>query len=52
MKCPKCGGEISTYDIRPREDNRNWRRKRCIECDYRFTTVELTIVDLAKEIAR
>ena len=52
MKCPKCGGKARTYDTRPKADNRNWRRKRCVACDYRFTTIELTAVDLAKQIRR
>lgn len=52
MKCPKCGGKVRTFDTRPRPDNTNWRRKRCTVCDYKFTTIELTTVELAKQIAR
>ena len=52
MKCPKCGGKARTYDSRPRMDNRNWRRKRCVVCDYRFTTIEMTSTDFAKELRR
>jgi len=52
MKCPKCGGRIRTFDSRPRPDNTVWRRKRCDACGYRFTTVELTTVELAKQIGR
>lgn len=52
MKCPKCGGKARTIDTRPKPDNTNWRRKQCRECGYRFSTVELTTVALAKQIGR
>lgn len=41
MICPKCGsGELSIVDTRPRRGIVR-RRRRCIWCDHRFTTVEL-----------
>jgi transcriptional repressor NrdR len=50
MICPKCGsGQIFTVDSRPMPRiNRTRRRKQCVDCCYRFTTYELTAVDLAK----
>lgn len=44
MICPKCKkeGAIITVDSRPDYDEpRVWRRKRCVFCGYRFTTVEV-----------
>lgn len=49
MICPKCGGKVRTIETRPNPyNNQNRRRKRCMKCDYRFTTYELTAVDLAQ----
>ena len=41
MKCPYCGSTRNIVkDIRPRPDGKNWRRRKCMECGKRFTTLE------------
>ena len=41
MKCPMCGNEsIITIDTRPDQDN-VVRRKKCLICDYRWSTIEI-----------
>ena len=52
MKCPKCCGKVRTVETRPKPDNTNYRRKKCEVCGYRFSTVELTATDFAKQVIR
>ena len=40
MNCPICGCETSVVDSRPSEDSVK-RRRQCVECKHRFTTVEI-----------
>lgn len=42
MRCPKCGGDTQVIDSRPDEKHGwyIWRRRRCYDCTYRFTTEE------------
>lgn len=42
MKCPKCGAENDkVIDTRPSDEGRAIRRRRvCLECEYRYSTVE------------
>lgn len=40
MTCPVCGAKTRITDVRPQVDF-NRRRRRCIECGYRFTTYEV-----------
>lgn len=41
MKCPMCGCEnLTTADSRPEEDC-IIRRRKCLECNYRWTTIEI-----------
>ena len=42
MRCPACGNkETKVVDSRPTEDDTSIRRRRkCISCEYRFTTYE------------
>ncbi|MCK4830326.1 hypothetical protein KA005_82170, partial [bacterium] len=41
MRCPYCKS-FNQYvtDSRPRSDNYTWRRRKCLECGYKFTTYE------------
>ena len=50
MICPKCGSiNRRCYDSRPcNGKNQVRRRYRCLDCDYRFTTYELTAVEKAR----
>ena len=52
VKCPKCSGKVRTVETRPKPDNTNYRRKKCEVCGYRFSTVELTATDFAKQVIR
>lgn len=58
MRCPKCNGlKSSVLDSRQADDgNTIRRRRRCEECDYRFTTFERveekTIVVVKKDGTR
>ena len=40
MNCPKCYGETHVVDSRPNEDSVR-RRRECVECKHRFSTVEI-----------
>lgn len=40
MKCPVCDGDTFVYDSRPKQDSTN-RRRKCLYCDYKFTTIEI-----------
>lgn len=40
MECPKCGGETTVLKTRQYEE-RVYRRRKCRDCGFRFTTDEL-----------
>ena len=42
MKCPKCGeSDDKVIDTRPNEEGRSIRRRReCVACGYRYSTIE------------
>lgn len=41
MKCPKCGScQIDVIDSREKPDNTRYRRRSCIDCGHRFSTIE------------
>lgn len=40
MKCPKCNGNTKVTDSRCEDDCVN-RRRVCLECGYRFSTIEV-----------
>jgi len=44
MNCPKCGKDTNTIDSRPCANNEVRRRRKCVNCGYRFTTYEMTAV--------
>lgn len=44
MRCPKCDSEnTSTLDSRIRNDGNTRRRRRCHNCQYRFSSIEIDI---------
>jgi transcriptional repressor NrdR len=43
MKCPQCKGEqFGVVDTRPSYGNTQKRRRKCFDCDHRWTTYEIT----------
>ena len=42
MLCPMCDGETKVTDSRPKVDSVN-RRRECLECGFRFKTVEVDV---------
>ena len=40
MTCPECGEKTKVIDSRSHEDSKN-RRRECVVCRYRFSTVEI-----------
>ena len=42
MTCPVCGGKTGVCDSRAKADS-IYRRRRCLECDYRFNTLETEV---------
>lgn len=40
MICPNCEGYTSVYDSRLTTGNRFRRRRKCLDCGFRFTTYE------------
>lgn len=42
MKCPKCGSDaLVCIDTRPSDETVR-RRRKCLNCDYRFNTFEIS----------
>ena len=41
MNCPLCKGQTIVVDSRP-HDNDTTRRRECLACEYRFTTIEVS----------
>ena len=55
MRCPKCDSEnTSILDSRIRNDGNTRRRRRCRNCQYRFSSIEIDIdeYDDLKELAK
>jgi len=40
MKCPKCKGSTRVVWSRPESDTEIRRRRECLACSHRFTTIE------------
>jgi len=40
MPCPHCKGKTKVFDTRLNPDNNVRRRRRCMKCGYRFSTIE------------
>lgn len=40
MTCPYCGEKTRVVDSRTQEDSK-YRRRECVECKHRFSTVEI-----------
>lgn len=47
MKCPKCGGKTVVFDSRPR-DGTIWRRRKCTDCGYRYSSYEMPLTEKAR----
>lgn len=47
MECP-CGGETCVMDSRPSPHGRILRRRRCMSCNRRFSTYEISADTLAE----
>lgn len=45
-KCQKCGGVTRVVDTRPNREY-IWRRRQCVACGHRFSSIEVT-ADMAK----
>lgn len=44
MICPECGStNLYCIDSREMRGNKRRRRHKCLDCDYRFTTVEIIV---------
>ena len=39
-RCPKCGGDSTVIDTRERLNSDIRRRRKCLSCGYRWSTVE------------
>ena len=53
MTCPKCGSvRLGVIETRDAPENTVRRRRTCYICGYRFTTYELTALELTKQIGR
>ena len=42
MTCPVCGGKTHVVDSRQSEDSIK-RRRECLECNHRFSTLEIDV---------
>ena len=40
-QCPKCGGGTKVINTRVDKEGHIRRRHKCLECDYRYNTVEV-----------
>lgn len=44
MICPDCGSrDLYCVDSREMRGNKRRRRHRCLNCDYRFSTIEIIV---------
>ena len=43
VPCQKCGHKTSVLEGRDRSDDTYRRRRECLECNHRFTTIEGTV---------
>lgn len=44
MNCPQCNGlQNKVYDSRHKENNLIWRRRECLDCGCRWTTIEVSL---------
>lgn len=44
MKCRACGSDKSkVVDSRAQEDGGRWRRRECLVCEQRFSTIEIYV---------
>lgn len=41
MTCPKCAGRTKIWDSRSEDGETKIRRRECLECGYRFKTIEI-----------
>jgi transcriptional repressor NrdR len=49
MNCPKCGeSNLKVIDVRDRDCESIYRRRRCMSCGHKFSTIEYE-VDLVKK---
>lgn len=39
--CPRCGSKSIVYDVRDRDGGVTLRSRRCVQCNYKWQTVEL-----------
>lgn len=50
MRCAKCDGETKVIDSRPQAYGTGIRRRRkCLECSSRFSTIEIAVNDIHAE---
>ena len=49
MTCPVCGGNTAVVDSRKKQNDEVYRRRKCHECNYRFSTLEIE-VDIHKRV--
>ena len=52
MRCPTCDGESIVKDSRPRPDGGIRRRRECVMCGERWTTVELPVLARQEFVAQ
>jgi transcriptional regulator NrdR family protein len=41
MKCLKCNGKTTVLELRSSKSFGERRRRKCIECNFRFSTMEI-----------
>ena len=53
MRCPQCGGPTDVRDSRVSTAQDSVRRRRgCLDCEYRFTTYELSQEQLTLNVSK
>lgn len=48
LTCRECGGNTTVVDSRSREDGTARRRRKCVDCELRFTTTEIRCDELRR----
>ena len=43
MKCPICYGKTKVIDTRHTSDNETYRKRKCVECDHEFLSIEFEV---------
>jgi transcriptional regulator NrdR family protein len=48
VACPKCGARLDVIETRETSAHQTRRRRRCVQCQAKFTTMEIFFIEESK----